>query len=44
MPSTAGEPSEEFGVNSNDDNSVSFDGSMNLWGDEDPSSIPDLPE
>ncbi|KAL8105155.1 hypothetical protein AgCh_029086 [Apium graveolens] len=34
MPSTAGEPSEEFGVNSNDDDSVSFDGSMNLGGDE----------
>ena len=25
MPPTAGEPSEEFGVNSNDDDSISFD-------------------
>ena len=30
MTSQAGEPSEEFGVNSNDDDSVSLDGSMNL--------------
>ncbi|KAL8114648.1 hypothetical protein AgCh_021492 [Apium graveolens] len=44
MSSTAGDPSEEFGVNSNDDDSISFDGSMNLGGDEGPSSIPDLPE
>ncbi|KAL8114529.1 hypothetical protein AgCh_021408 [Apium graveolens] len=44
MSSTAGEPSEEFGVNSNDDDSILFDGSMNLGGDEGPSSILDLPK
>ncbi|KAL8120302.1 hypothetical protein AgCh_017460 [Apium graveolens] len=44
MPSIAGEPSEEFGVNINDNDSISFDGRMNLGGDEGPSSIPDLPE
>ena len=43
MPSQAGEPSEEFGVNSNDDDSVSLDGSMNLGGDEGRSSVSNLP-
>jgi len=42
MPSQAGEPSEEFGVNSNDDDYVSLDRSMNLGGDEGPSSVLNL--
>ncbi|KAL8145899.1 hypothetical protein AgCh_003872 [Apium graveolens] len=44
LPSQAGEPSEEFGVNSNDDDSNSLDESMNLGGVAGPSSVPDLPE
>ena len=44
MPSQAGEPSEEFGVNSNDDDSNSLDESMNLGGEAGPSSVPDLPD
>ena len=44
LPSQAGEPSEEFGVNSNDDDSDSLDGSMNLGGDEGPNFVPNLPE
>ncbi|KAL8099753.1 hypothetical protein AgCh_032123 [Apium graveolens] len=44
MPSQAGEPSEEFEVNSNDDDSMCLDGSMNLGGDTGPSYVPNLPE
>ncbi|KAL8148136.1 hypothetical protein AgCh_005473 [Apium graveolens] len=44
LPSQAGEPSEEFGVNSNDDDSNSLNESMNLGGVEGPSSAPALPE
>ena len=44
MPPQAGEPSEEFGVNSDDDDSSSLNGSMNLGGAEGPSSALSLPE
>ena len=45
MPTIAKEPSEEFGNDSNEDEVDSLEEvAMNIWEDEGPNSLPELPD